>query len=142
MSLGHLLQIRYSNVFDQVMSWSLIVISACDVSSDEYKDSNDEWLPLNSYKGNEIETDSLVDCSNCKFKYSFNFDEDYKIKLYSYFWTLEYNRQKDYILSCVTQAPVKHYVSKQVKNAKEFSKIFTFNLNLSKKVRVCKQCFF
>lgn len=156
------------------------VISASDVSNDEYNDSSDEWLPLNSDKGNEIETGSddsfnnsntklrqigdllreenkiideteildkienenaaivikektlpksdvelfrwrkgdkmkwkksicakekklsktpkIVDCSNCKFKCSFNFDEDYKIKICSYFWTLEYNRQKDFIV--------------------------------------------
>lgn len=86
-------------------------------------------------------TPKIVDCSNCKFKCSLNFDEDYRIKLCSYFWTLKYNRQKDYILSSVTQAPVKLHVSKQVRKAKEFSKIYTFNLNSSNKVRVCKQFF-
>jgi len=205
------------------------IISASDVSSDEYNDSSDEWLPFNSKKGNEIETDSdnsfnnsytkltqfgdlfqeeniiideteiklvikeildkiendnaiifeentlpesdvplcrwrrgdkmkwkktisakekklsktpkIVDCTNCKFKCSLNFDEDYRIKLCSYFWTLEYNRQKNYILSCVTQKPVKRHVSEQVRKAKEFSKMYTFSLNSSMKVRVCKQFF-
>ncbi|KAF0747810.1 Uncharacterized protein FWK35_00027098 [Aphis craccivora] len=205
------------------------IISASDVSSDEYNDSSDEWLPFNSKKGNEIETDSdnsfnnsytkltqfgdlfqeeniiideteiklvikeildkiendnaiifeentlpesdlplcrwrrgdkmkwkktisakekklsktpkIVDCTNCKFKCSLNFDEDYRIKLCSYFWTLEYNRQKNYILSCVTQKPVKRHVSEQVRKAKDFSKMYTFSLNSSMKVRVCKQFF-
>jgi len=83
----------------------------------------------------------IVDCTNCKFKCSLKFDEHYRIKLCLYFWTLEYNRQKDYILSCVTRAPVKRHVSEQVRKAKEFSKMYTFSLNSSEKVRVCKQFF-
>ncbi|KAL4127486.1 hypothetical protein QTP88_011653 [Uroleucon formosanum] len=101
-----------------------------------------KWKKAISAKEKKLsKTPKIIDCTNCNFKCSLNFDEDYRIKLCSNFWTLEYNQQKDYILSCVTQAPVKRHVSEQVRKAKEFSKMYTFSLNSSEKVRVCKQFF-
>lgn len=58
------------------------VISASDVSSDEYNDSSDEWLPLNSKKSNDIETDSdnSFNNSNTKLtKFGDLFHEENKI---------------------------------------------------------------
>jgi len=83
-------------------------------------------------------TPRIIDCSNCKFKCSLNFNED-NIKYI--FWTLDYNKQKDYILSSVSQAVVKRHVpTTKVRKPKEASKVYSLNLNsTSEQVCVCKQ---
>ncbi|KAL4083932.1 hypothetical protein QTP88_029248 [Uroleucon formosanum] len=105
------------------------VISASDVSSDECNESSDEWLPLNSKEGNEIETDSDNSFNNKDILDKIENDNAIVFE------------QDTLQESDVELSPVKRHVSEQVRKAKEFSKMYTFSLNSLEKVRVCKQFF-
>jgi len=87
-------------------------------------------------------TPRFIDCSNCKFKCSTNFNKDNRKDICSFFWELDYNKQKDYILSSVSQTSVKRHVPiTNVRKPKEVSKVYSFSLSSSEQVRVCKQFF-
>ncbi|KAI4458021.1 tbc1 domain family member gtpase-activating protein [Holotrichia oblita] len=59
-------------------------------------------LPYETQKGvHSAKLPRDVNCIPCKYKCSESFDGDFRCRICSEFWKLDYNHQKDYILSCV-----------------------------------------
>lgn len=82
-----------------------------------------------------------IDCSNCKYQCTHNFDEDFRAEICKSYWSLgDYRRQKDFILQNVRSSSPKRRRPSQVpiENAKirTNSKSF-FLLNQ----RVCQSFF-
>lgn len=83
----------------------------------------------------------VTNCNSCKFKCSLHFDDPLRDLLCSEFWKLDYNRQKDFILSCVSS---KEPACKRIRSGKGVQKTssrYYYFLKAGIKVRVCKMFF-
>jgi len=83
-----------------------------------------------------------VNCENCKYECEKKFTDDEKQQLCKICWRLSFNRQKDFILSCVDAIKATQHTNRIPKTARPrtLSNIYYFEKNMEK-LRVCQKFF-
>ena len=100
-------------------------------------------LPYKTRKGmKEAKKVKPIDCISCKYKCSVYFDNEMRNKLCLEFWKLDYQRQKDFIISSIVSTEPKcRRIRTGTGIKKEKSRSYHFDNKEGTKIRVCKQFF-
>lgn len=83
-----------------------------------------------------------VNSENCKYKCDEKFTDDERQLLCKMYWSLSFNRQKDFILSCVDKNKATQHTNRIPKTAKPrtLGNVYYFEKNM-KKQRICQKFF-